>query len=176
MPISPLNRVLLLLLSGLFLVLVGLWIIPVDEDWSNVTAIAPVDSGPVTIKAAPALSPTDNLANRPIFDPSRHAATAMAMQPMTAPPAPPPPTLVLAGLLVGSGKRVALIRTPDQKDLVVAHEGDTVSSWLIKEITPDHVVISNNGEAQELRFPQRGPPGGGMPGMGTVTAPGVHTY
>lgn len=176
MPISPLNRVLLLLLSGLLLVLVGLWTIPVDEDWSNVTAITPVDSGPVAIKSAPALSATDNLANRPIFDPSRHAAVAMAMTPPTAAPPAPPPTLVLAGLLVGSGKRVALIRTPDQKDLVVAHEGDTVSSWLIKEITPDHVVIVSNGDTQELRFPQRSPPGGGVPGMGTVTAPGVHTY
>lgn len=175
MPISPLNRILLLLLSGLLLVLVGLWTIPVDQDWGNVAAIAPVESGPVTIKAPPAPSATDNLANRPIFDPSRHAAMAMAAPPVATSTAPPP-TLVLAGLLVGSGKRVALIRTPDQKDLVVAHEGDTVSSWLIKEITPDHVVISSNGEAQELRFPQRGPPGGGMPGMGTVTAPGVHTY
>ena len=175
MPISPLNRVLLLLLSGLLLVLVGLWTIPVDEDWTNVTAITPVDSGPVAIKSAPALSVTDNLANRPVFDPSRHAATAMTAQPTVA-SAAPPPTLALAGLLVGSGKRVALIRTPDQKDLVVAHEGDIVSSWLIKEITPDHVVITSNGETQELRFPLHGLPAGGMPGMGTVTAPGVHTY
>ena len=174
MPISPLNRVLLLLISAVFLVLVGLWTIPVDEGWSNVAAITPVDPGPVAIKAAPAMSATDNLTNRPIFDPTRRAAMAMAPQP--AAESPPPPTLVLAGLLVGSGRKVALIRTPDQKDLVVAHEGDTVSSWLIKEITADHVVISSNGASQELRFPERVAPAGGMPGMGTVTAPGVHTY
>lgn len=175
MPISPLNRILLLLLSGLLLVLVGLWTIPVDGGWSNVAAIAPVDSGPVAIKPPPAPVATDNLTNRPIFDSSRHAAMAMSQQPTSA-PAAPPPTLTLAGLLVGSGKRVALIRTPEQKDLVVAHEGDTVSSWLIKQITPDHVVISSDGLTQELRFPLKGPPVPGMPDMGTVTAPGVHTY
>ena len=174
MPISPLNRILLLLLSIALLVLVGLWAIPVDEGWSNVAAIAPVDPGPVAIKAAPPMSATDNLTGRPIFDPTSRAAMAIPPQQNVA--TAPPPTLVLAGLLVGSGKRVALIRTPDQKDLVVAHEGDTVSSWLIKEIAPDHVVISSNGESQELRFPARVAPGGGMPGTGTVTAPGVHTY
>lgn len=174
MPISPLNRFLLGLCGLLLVLLLGLWVVPVGADWIDVATIAPVQSGPVAIQATLAQSPTDNLVNRPVFDQTRRAAMAAAA-PVTTTSAPPP-TLTLAGLLVGSGKRIALIRTPDSKDLVLAHVGDIVSSWQIKEIDGDHVVISANGMTQELRFPTRPGTADALPGMGTVTAPGVHSY
>jgi type II secretory pathway component PulC len=173
MPISPLNQC-LLALCGLFLVLLlGLWIVPVDADWADIEMTPPSPSAPVMIQASLTPSPTDNLVNRPIFDQTRRAAAAVGTPVTTS---APPPTLTLAGLLVGSGKRVALIRSPDSKDLVLAHVGDTVSSWQIKEIDSDHVVISANGQTQELRFPTSSGAADALPGTGTVTAPGVHSY
>ena len=177
MPISPLNRVLLGICGMLLLISLGLWVIPLGTSVSVPADTSSEIHAPVVIETSLALAATDNLDNRPVFDPSRHSANvAISQVPVTSSSA----TLTLAGLIVGAGTKVALIRSSDSKNLVPAHEGDIVSNWVVMSISADGVVVAANGTRQELKFPTRaaaggGGPGGG-PGAGFGGGPGAHSY
>jgi len=171
MPISPLNRVLLIVCALLLMIFLGLWIVPIDDSWLNPEAIAPVAQVPVAIKESLPIAVTDNLDNRPIFDPTRHAVTAA---PVSTAPETPTASLTLAGLIVGGGERVALIRSSDSKDLVSVHEGDTVSNWFVQTINADGVIVTANGVTQDLTFPAH--PADGNPGAGMGSGAGAHSY
>lgn len=176
MPISPLNRVLIAICGMLLLISLGLWVIPLGTSVSVPADTSSEIHAPMVIETSLPLAVTDNLVNRPVFDPSRHSANmAISQVPVTSSSA----TLTLAGLIVGAGTKVALIRSSDSKNLVPAHEGDIVSNWVVKSIRADGVVVVANGTSQVLKFPTRaaagGSPGGG-PGAGFGGGPGAHSY
>ncbi len=84
---------------------------------------------------------------RPLFMPSRR---------------PPPPganaagngsghdALMLAGVILTTNKRMAMIETKRTSGVVVVREGQVVEGWSVDEIGPDRVVISQNDEVYEL--------------------------
>lgn len=93
------------------------------------------------------------IAERPLFAPSR--------RPVPAPGAAAAgrtvhETLMLAGVILTTSKRLAMLETKRASGgVVVVREGQVVEGWSVESIAADRVVISHNGQIVELLLDDR---------------------
>jgi len=79
----------------------------------------------------------------PLFAPSRSVVPSGA-EPAT-PPAPPPQ---LAGIVLGGGRAVALIKSANGGETLMLHAGDSVDGWRIVGIGARQIVVARDGAQQ----------------------------
>lgn len=101
-------------------------------------------SNPLAAQTMEALSA---IVDRPLFSPSRRGAptppTASDPEPRT--PSPPPPNLVLAGVVMdGASARVVVLVGPERR-LVRAEIGDEIAGWKVNQISGRELVLSLDG-------------------------------
>jgi hypothetical protein len=124
-------------------------VLPAPSD--GVSATTPgAELEPPGAQRAYAPRPLDSyvgIGERPLFSPSRR-------------PSPPAAvggsgkgghdTLMLAGVILTTSKRLAMLETKQKGGAVVVREGQIVEGWSVDAISADRVVISQNGESVEL--------------------------
>lgn len=117
-------------------------------------------AAPTAAERSAAVSPAyPAIAEHPLFYPTR--------QPWVAPelkPAPPPPpaqvsTAVhplqkyqLVGVMISSGARTALLRSPDGKTAAIS-EGQNLSGWILREISHDALHFESSDAVYDIKFP-----------------------
>jgi len=110
------------------------------------------ESATTQATAAPALPPLDafrDIAERPLFSPSRRpSAAALAVAPQG---------LRLEGVLVVGAEKRAIIKQADGHTARVV-EGETVGEWTVREIDRDHVLLVAGDRRLELTPRRAGAP------------------
>jgi len=132
----------------------------IDATIVPAAASPPAQSAPI---AAPAPPVVTELADRPLFTPTRRPAPTIVTTPVTtaAPPPPPPPPpepstqLTLLGIVEGDGATLAVIKVNGAAPVRVS-EGETIDRWEVAHIFGDRVVLRAAGVEQQLRFPAPG--------------------
>jgi general secretion pathway protein N len=134
----------------------------IDATIVPATASPPAQSAPIAAPAAPVVT---ELADRPLFTPTRRpapiiVATSVTMAAPPPPPPPPPPPepstqLTLLGIVEGDGATLAVIRVNGAAPVRVS-EGEKIDRWEVAHIFGDRVVLRAAGIEQELRFPAPG--------------------
>lgn len=81
----------------------------------------------------------------PLFASSRRIVAAGA-SPAT-PPVPPPQ---LTGVVVGSGKAVALVKSASGGDTLMLHAGEAIDGWTIVGIAARQIVVVKDGAQQTV--------------------------
>lgn len=103
---------------------------------------------------------------RPIFARGRRpaATSAEARDSAVAPPSPPPlPRVIIAGVLMGEGRKAMLLRREGVARAEVVNEGDMLGEWRLSNVTIDGAEWVHPGGRVPLGFPPRSvqPRGGG---------------
>lgn len=112
-------------------------------------ALAPIESYSATV-ARPLFSPT----RQPELPPPAPVAAAAA--PLPAPAAPVPPGTLL-GILISPQGSAAILRLPGGRSETVS-EGGSVEGWLVRQVSPDRVLLSSGATNAEVTFPVAQPP------------------
>lgn len=94
------------------------------------------------------------IAARPVFSPSRRPQPADARNAGSGSKSGHD-NLMLAGVIMGANKRLAMIETKKTPSVVVVREGQIVEGWTVETIQPEKVVISQGVEAFELLLDDR---------------------
>ena len=96
------------------------------------------------------------IAERPLFYPSRKA-----WAPPPPPPAPvvstaPPPLTdyALVGVILSGNTRSALIRTPGGSKTITLGEGQELQGWKLQEITRDRLRFAAGDAQYDMNFPK----------------------
>jgi len=96
----------------------------------------------------PHLSELDAMLERPLFFNDRRMPEPPADT--TPPPPPKPLMLMLQGVALAGGSRVAVLRNTSNKLLLQMAEGDTHDGWTLDEITPEAARFSRGAQLAEL--------------------------
>ena len=116
----------------------------------------------VAAAGEPDLNSLEATRNRPLFSPTRrppplpsHPAP-VAIEPVVPPP--PPPRLQLSGVIIGSGKRVAIVvRLGDAKTLSV-EIGSQIDGWTVAAILPRGITLRRDARDFMVELPEPGKP------------------
>lgn len=107
------------------------------------------------------------IADRPLFQPSRRPAPppppspaaviaeAPAPAPAPSPPPPPPPVLsplTLLAVAISADRREAVLGLPGGKSSTMA-EGDSLEGWVLAKVLPDRVIFRIADVEKEVTFP-----------------------
>ncbi len=117
-----------------------------------------------------ALTNFEEVAERPLFNPTRRPVTPPPPAPIKAaaqqappPPLPPePPATRILAVAIGPGRRAAVLQLTNGKTAVVL-EGGQVGSWILTRVLPDRAILTSPEAATTLSFTlhkksQRGSP------------------
>jgi hypothetical protein len=154
---APLSwRAVLVLMAAL--AVAGEWITP-----RELTEYAPAPAG--ASNAPPAGSPAAAraaaiyaaIAEHPLFYPTRQpwapppAAEPKAPLPQTA--AVPLANYTLAGVVITSANRVALLKSSTTAKTLTLTEGRDLDGWTLREITREHLRFESGGTTYDMHFP-----------------------
>jgi hypothetical protein len=92
------------------------------------------------------------IAERPVFSPSRRPATGPARTSIPTPALNRSADLELVGLVSEGDRRLALIRPRGSQETVQLAEGETYRDWTVAQIGVDFVVVRSGAGEQELRL------------------------
>lgn len=87
------------------------------------------------------------LDTRPPFDPARRGVATDGGD-----ASPAPPDVVLVGIIVSGGDRLALVKTSSSPLATAFRVGATISGWQVTEIAPDHIVLGAGPARSEIRL------------------------
>jgi type II secretory pathway component PulC len=148
-----------IVLAGAFAVYV-VWTSPPMELPSTAPAPRPArqthtgDASKATMASVTQTYP--EIAERPLFYPSRKA-----WAPPPPPPAPvvstaPPPLTdyALVGVILSGNTRSALIRTPGGSKTITLGEGQELQGWKLQEITRDRLRFAAGDAQYDMNFPK----------------------
>jgi hypothetical protein len=96
----------------------------------------------------PPLASFDGMQQRPLFTPSRHAATAISATRLSA------AGLRLIGLISESGRTIGLIRSDEQKGDVRIGPGASLNGWVVTQIGRDGLDLSGGGQQRHVGIKQ----------------------
>ena len=99
---------------------------------------------PVIVPPADAFS---DIAQRPLFSPSRTGIASDA-----AAQAALPPDIQLVGVIADAEQRIALVRVPGEPLAKALQVGGVVSGWRVADIQADRVVLEGAGGRVEFRL------------------------
>lgn len=128
-------------------------------------------------------SPTSTYAKsleRPLFHKSRRPLPPKPLEPVAQdvqpqpPPAAPPPLVKpplsesysLRGVMIVKGKGFALFERKDGTGLVNKPVGELLDGWTIEAVEPEKVILSLDGNKDEIELVK---PGSGIPDIQTST-------
>lgn len=92
------------------------------------------------------------IAERPVFSPSRRPVTSPGRTSQPTPVSNRSVDLELVGLVSEGARRLALIRPRGSQETVQVAEGETYRDWTIAKIGPDFIRVRSGGGEQELRL------------------------
>jgi len=98
----------------------------------------------------PALEDFREVAERPLFAPSRRPPADAPPPVAVAAPAAPELGFELIGVVISPAETLALVRQPGAPDLVRAGIGQTVAGWTVERIFPNRVLFRAGDRVEEL--------------------------
>jgi len=113
-------------------------------------------AGAVVLPALPGafVPPSENafasVTDRPLFDISRkkYVPSSTPAEDKAAPP--PLPNLLLVGVILGSDRKLAMLK-PSEAALAMSYAvGDQIGGWQVTEIDPDHIVLKSGATEHEI--------------------------
>jgi len=129
--------------------------LPVSATPPSASAITPARADPVTavVPAYPAIAEHPLFyATRQPWAPPPPPATPPAPQ-APAPAAPHPlQKYQLVGVVIGKGTRAALLKPSDGSKTVTISEGEQLSGWTLREISPDALHFESGSDAYDIKF------------------------
>lgn len=122
------------------------------EPQSRLIAVPALASGTSTSRSTPR-----HTASQPASAHNSGSADAAngAEQPQTAPVLSPIKTLALIGVTMVGDKEAAWLVDLESHDRFTANEGDDVEGLHVRDIQPDHVILTQNGTDYELRLGEK---------------------
>jgi len=130
--------------------------LPVPATPPSASAITPARADPVTavVPAYPAI------AEHPLFYATRQPwapPPPPATPPVPQAPAPAAPHPLqkyqLVGVVISEGTRAALLKPSDGSKTVTISEGEQLSGWTLREISPDALHFESNSDTYDIKFP-----------------------
>ena len=107
----------------------------------------------------PSLATLDATRSRPLFAPSRRPPPPppeiVGVTPPPAPPAPPP-RLQLSGVIVGSGKRLAIVTNLDQSKTFSVEIGNQIEGWTVARVNPRGITLKRDDRVVTVELPVPG--------------------
>lgn len=100
----------------------------------------PADSHVVPPKPfkVPPIERFDEIAERPLFNPSRRPIPTQVPGDGNAGPGP---SIMLSGIVIDADQRIAHLRTAGESRVHTLSPGDTFASWHVEAIEPDRVIL-----------------------------------
>jgi len=136
----------------------------------------PMPIEPVTLATRSAFDrqALSEVADRPVFNPSRRRIElppqpTMAASAPVKPPAPPFPPIEVLGLAQSSRTAVAVLRVMSEGKVVMLREGEALQGWIVSAIDADRVRFERDGEQKEFRMPKPQ----SLDGIGILGKPGM---
>jgi hypothetical protein len=83
----------------------------------------------------------DEIAARPLFEPTRRPRVEAAPAPRAAPPPAPPPALSLLAIVREGERRVALVAPQRGGEATALEVDDTLQGWRVEAIDPGRVTL-----------------------------------
>lgn len=118
-----------------------------------VPAVAPsVDlaAGPKTF-AAPPIDDFSEIDVRPLFSPLRKPQAEVASVDAARPLAlPPPPDLVVAGIVIGPDDRFAILKMLGATVVRNVHIGEDVAGWKLVKVEAEYIVLRAGSSDREI--------------------------
>ncbi|HEX3524930.1 MAG TPA: hypothetical protein VHT52_22945 [Stellaceae bacterium] len=130
--------------------------LPVSATPSSASATAPVVADLVTavVPAYPAIAehPLFYATRQPWAPPPPTATPSVPQAP--APTAPHPlQKYQLVGVVISKGARAALLKPSDGSKTVTISEGQQLSGWTLRQISPDALHFESGGDTFDIKFP-----------------------
>ena len=82
------------------------------------------------------------IVDRPLFAPSRRPPAVPVARPVEPSAPPPPPDVVLSGIVMDGKTARAVVRVGAEKRIVHAHVGDNIDGWTVSQIEGRKLVLS----------------------------------
>jgi hypothetical protein len=130
--------------------------LPVFATPPKASATAPAMADPVTAVVPGYLA----IAEHPLFYATRQPwapppPTAAPTVPQAPAPAAPHPLqkYQLVGVVISKGARAALLKPSDGSKTVTISQGEQLSGWTLREISPDALHFESAGDAYDIKFP-----------------------
>ncbi len=151
MPLAPLGLMVLcaFLAAGLLYQLVA----PPPEIHPERVAIRaqPVVGPPGKPFVAPPLQQFAEIDERPLFSPLRQAGPSPQLGDTSA--AGSPSDFVLVGIIMGTGQRIAVVKTPGPAPAQNVSVGGTINQWRVTRIEPNYIVVQGGSSDQDIKVP-----------------------
>lgn len=113
----------------------------------------PAAQGTVTPFTPPPLQQFSEIDERPVFNPLRQPVLSPASSEVSM--AGTPSDFALVGIIMGTGRRIAVVKTPGTASAQNISVGGVINEWRVTQIEPDYIVIRGNSGEHEVKVPLR---------------------
>jgi hypothetical protein len=100
---------------------------------------------------APPLQQFSEVDERPLFSPLRQAAPSPQLADTAG--AGSPSDFALVGIIMGTGRRIAVVKTPGPAPAQNVSVGDTINDWRVTRIEPNYIVVQGGSGGQDIKVP-----------------------
>jgi hypothetical protein len=100
---------------------------------------------------APPFQQFSEIDERPVFSPLRQPVASPQFADSSGTGAPS--DFVLVGIIMGTGRRIAVVKTPGPAPAQNVSVGGTINQWRITRIEPNYIVVQGNSGDQDIKVP-----------------------
>lgn len=152
LPFPPVTAGLIFLCALLGAGLLYQMIAPPAEIQAPRVALRPQAAGQAAAQPfiPPPIGQFSAIDERSAFDPARGPVFSMAIGDNAE--AGTPSDFALVGIIMGTGRRIAVVKTPGAASAQNLSVGDTISAWRVTRIEPDFIVVEGS-DGRDVKVP-----------------------